>query len=55
VHHYPRLNGRSQFFRVGPVLAMLRDVMALWFRLRRGAAADGPAATPAVGGSRPRL
>ena len=33
VHHYPRLNGRSQFFRPGPVARMLFDVARLWVRL----------------------
>ena len=33
VHHHPRLTGRSQFFRVGTVMKMLRDVLTLWVRL----------------------
>jgi len=59
VHHYPRLSGRSQFFRLGPVLHMGRDVLALWVRLvlfKRGPrlAAGQAAATPAVGSPPPR-
>jgi glycosyltransferase involved in cell wall biosynthesis len=58
VHHYPRLSGKSQFFRVGPVLGMVRDVLALWVRLvllKRGprVAAGGPSAASAVAGPRP--
>ena len=33
VHHHPRLTGRSQFFRLGPVVRTLRDVLHLWIRL----------------------
>jgi glycosyltransferase involved in cell wall biosynthesis len=33
VHHYPRIYGRSEFFRVGSVARMLRDLVRLWFRL----------------------
>ena len=60
VHHYPRLSGRSQFFRLGPVLHMVRDVLALWVRLvlfKRGprVAASGTAAGPVVASSRPRI
>jgi glycosyltransferase involved in cell wall biosynthesis len=33
VHHYPRLAGRSQFFRWGPVARTLRDVLRLWVHL----------------------
>jgi glycosyltransferase involved in cell wall biosynthesis len=33
VHHYPRLTGRSQFFRLGPVVRTLLDVLQLWIRL----------------------
>jgi len=39
VHHYPRLHGRSQFFKVSAVLRTLRDLAALWAALvvlRRG-------------------
>jgi glycosyltransferase involved in cell wall biosynthesis len=47
VHHYPRLSGRSQFFRLGPVARTLRDVLQLWIRLvvlKRGPTlqVDGP-------------
>lgn len=31
VNHYPRLHGRSQFFRLGPVMSMLKDVARLFF------------------------
>jgi glycosyltransferase involved in cell wall biosynthesis len=59
VHHYPRLSGRSQFFRLGPVLHMLRDVLALWIRLvlfRRGPRVVGgqTTAAAAVGSPPPR-
>ena len=33
VHHYPRLSGRSQFFRLGQVARMLVDIFRLWTRL----------------------
>jgi hypothetical protein len=33
VHHYARLTGRSQFFRLGPVARTLFDVLQLWVRL----------------------
>lgn len=39
VHHYPRLHGRSQFFKVSAVLRTLRDLAGLWWSLvvlRRG-------------------
>ncbi len=39
VHHYPRLHGRSEFFKVAAVLRTLRDLAGLWFSLvvlRRG-------------------
>ena len=39
VHHYPRLHGRSEFFKVAAVLRTLRDLAALWWSLvvrRRG-------------------
>jgi glycosyltransferase involved in cell wall biosynthesis len=58
VHHYPRLSGKSQFFRVGPVVGMVRDVLALWVRLilfKRGPRVDagGPSAAPAAVSPRP--
>lgn len=60
VHHYPRLSGKSQFFRLSPVLRMMRDVLALWVRLvllKRGPrlAAGPTAAAPAVGSPPPRV
>jgi len=60
VHHYPRMSGQSQFFRVGPVASMLWDVVRLWVRLvllRRGPrAARAPrVAEPAVRGTDPRV
>ncbi|MGH9026388.1 MAG: glycosyltransferase family 2 protein [Acidimicrobiia bacterium] len=39
IHHYPRLYGRSKFFRLGSVVRSLRDLVALWVQLvvlRRG-------------------
>ncbi len=33
VHHYPRLHGQSQFFKVPAVASTARDLIALWFRL----------------------
>jgi hypothetical protein len=48
VHHYPRVSGRSEFFRLGRVLSSLLSLLRLWRelvlapkmrRLVRGAAA----------------
>lgn len=33
VHHYPRLHGQSQFFRLPAVLSTARDLVSLWFGL----------------------
>jgi glycosyltransferase involved in cell wall biosynthesis len=33
VHHYPRLHGRSQFFRVKSLAITLAQLVGLWFRL----------------------
>jgi glycosyltransferase involved in cell wall biosynthesis len=33
VHHYPRLHGQSQFFKLSAVLRSLWDLAGLWFRL----------------------
>ena len=33
VHHYPRLAGRSQFFRPGRILRLLRGLVAQWLKL----------------------
>ena len=33
VHHYPRLHGRSQFFRVRSLLTTFRQLMALYCRI----------------------
>jgi glycosyltransferase involved in cell wall biosynthesis len=33
VHHYPRLHGKSEFFRSRPVLRTLLDLFALWWSL----------------------
>ena len=33
VHHYPRLHGRSQFFRVRSLLNTLRQLVRLYFQL----------------------
>ncbi len=57
VHHYPRLAGQSQFFRIRPVLEMVRDVFSLWYRLRRarGIVAGQTDVTASAGSSRPRV
>lgn len=34
VHHYPRLHGRSQFFRIRHVINLLSDLWRLWRQLR---------------------
>jgi glycosyltransferase involved in cell wall biosynthesis len=39
VHHYPRMHGRSQFFKLSSVARSLRDLAKLWVQLvvlRRG-------------------
>ncbi len=33
IHHYPRLHGKSEFFRPLSVLVSLRDLAFLWVRL----------------------
>jgi hypothetical protein len=33
VHHYPRLHGRSQFFRVRSLMTTFSQLTALWLRL----------------------
>lgn len=33
VHHYPRLHGQSQFFRVPAVASTAKDLIALWLSL----------------------
>jgi glycosyltransferase involved in cell wall biosynthesis len=33
VNHYPRLHGRSQFFRAGPVARTVVDIFRLWVQL----------------------
>jgi glycosyltransferase involved in cell wall biosynthesis len=33
VHHYPRLHGQSQFFKLPAVASTARDLVGLWFRL----------------------
>ncbi|MFM8303630.1 MAG: glycosyltransferase family 2 protein [Actinomycetota bacterium] len=40
VHHYPRLHGQSQFFRIPAVASTARDLVKLWIGLvvRRGRA-----------------
>lgn len=35
VHHYPRLHGRSEFFRVRHVVNLIADLWRLWWQLRR--------------------
>ncbi|MFN8558802.1 MAG: glycosyltransferase family 2 protein [Dehalococcoidia bacterium] len=35
VHHYPRLYGRSEFFRLRPVANLVSDLWRLWWQLRR--------------------
>jgi glycosyltransferase involved in cell wall biosynthesis len=34
VHHYPRLYGRSQFFRIRPLLTTFLQLVPLYFRLK---------------------
>jgi glycosyltransferase involved in cell wall biosynthesis len=53
VHHYPRLHGQSQFFRVPNVLRTLRDLVRLWFTEvvlarfgRRSSLVSAPARAP---------
>jgi glycosyltransferase involved in cell wall biosynthesis len=39
VHHYPRVHGTSEFFRIGAIARTLRDLAGLWVQmvvLRRG-------------------
>jgi len=36
VRHYPRLHGRSQFFRVKSLAVTLTQLVLLWFRLVPG-------------------
>ena len=51
VNHYPRLHGRSQFFRVGPVARTVFDIFRLWFQLvlfKRGRARGNPTAASNV-------
>jgi len=33
VNHYPRLSGRSQFFRLGPVVRTVADIFRVWVNL----------------------
>jgi len=33
VHHYPRMHGRSQFFRVRSLAVTLTQLVKLWMRL----------------------
>jgi hypothetical protein len=33
VHHYPRLHGRSQFFRVRSLLKTLFELIRLWLKV----------------------
>ena len=33
IHHYPRVYGQSQFFRLSSVVRSLRDLAVLWFRI----------------------
>jgi glycosyltransferase involved in cell wall biosynthesis len=44
IHHYPRLYGKSEFFRLPAVLSTLRDLAGLWVErvvLRRGRSRSG--------------
>ena len=46
VHHYPRVYGRSQFFKLSSVARTLWDLAKLWVQLvvlRRGKARSAPA------------
>jgi glycosyltransferase involved in cell wall biosynthesis len=36
VHHYPRLHGRSQFFRIAPLWNTFRELAALYYLRRTG-------------------
>lgn len=49
VHHYPRLHGQSEFFRIRHVYNLLADLWRLWFARRRErlAATPRPARTSA--------
>ena len=51
VHHYPRTNGRSTFFKPANVLRTLRDLVLLWVRLV-ARPASAPTDAPAPGVSR---
>jgi glycosyltransferase involved in cell wall biosynthesis len=42
VHHYPRLHGRSEFFRMRNVVNLLSDLWRLWWQLRRERQASAP-------------
>jgi glycosyltransferase involved in cell wall biosynthesis len=42
VHHYPRLHGRSEFFRLRPVVGLISDLWRLWWQLRQEHQAAGP-------------
>jgi glycosyltransferase involved in cell wall biosynthesis len=48
VHHYPRLHGRSQFFRIRSLLKTLRQLTRLWIQVtfRDGYTSGEPAALP---------
>lgn len=50
VHHYPRLHGRSQFFRVKSLAVTFSQLVRLWLRLVLIPAITGtqPAGTPAA-------
>lgn len=48
VHHYPRLHGRSEFFRLRHVYNLLSDLWGLWWTLRRERQARDSAPRAAV-------
>jgi glycosyltransferase involved in cell wall biosynthesis len=53
VHHYPRLHGRSEFFRFRHVANLVSDLWRLWWKLRDERRATFPADgdTPVLSGA----
>jgi len=53
VHHYPRIHGRSQFFRLGRVVHTARDFLILWLKLvgRRRLSTGDRTQSPIITGS----
>ncbi len=48
VHHYPRLHGRSEFFRIRHVINLVLDLWRLWRSLRAGESISSPRATTSL-------